>query len=148
MENNSTYSANHASIVTLSNDIEGRVESNLIGHHLHAQSSLLHLSILVVLQSTMGYAKQIEILPHGESGLLDELLDIEVSNNSASVFDGELFHSAIITRVEVAGDLAHNRLSFQSFGLSSQVLQVNQWMGNPTMPWMFFTFIVILEPTK
>ena len=148
MKSKSTYSANHASIVALSNDIERRVESNLIGHNLHTQSSLLHLSILVVLQGTTNYLKEIEILPHGKSSLLEKLLDIKIGNNSASVLNGKLLHSAIIAGIEITGNLAHNGLSFQSLSLSGQVLKVSQSTENPTIPWMFFTFIVILEPTK
>lgn len=64
-------------------------------------------------------------LPHGESGLLDELLDVKISNNSSGVLDGELLHGAVVAGVEVAGNLADDGLSLDSLSLSSHVLRMS-----------------------
>ena len=121
------YSVDKTSIVLLGDGIHGGIEGNGVSHDLHTHSSLYHTSFVVILQSANGERRE-EAVPKSESGVLNKLGDIGVSNNSTSTFNGKLLDIAIVARNEVSRDLADDRLTSSSLSFSGNILETSKIM--------------------
>ena len=68
--------------------------------------------------------QRVQILPHSECSILQHLLDVEITNDQTSVFNGKILNSQMVARNKISGKLAHHRLVFNRFGLRGQILHV------------------------
>lgn len=108
-------------VVLVARDIVGSVEGNAVGQHLGANGHLLHSELVVVLQGST-HNKENAPLPDSEGRVLDESLEVHITDNGASGVDGDLLHSAVAARSEVAGNLGQHGLAARGLGFRSDVL--------------------------
>ena len=108
-------------VVLVARDIVSSVEGNAVGQHLRANGHLLHSELVVVLQGSTHNERSVP-LPDSEGRVLDESLEVHITDNGAGGVDGDLLHSAVVARSEVSGNLGQHGLSARGLGFRSDVL--------------------------
>lgn len=104
----STYRIHSASVVLLRGDIERRVHSDFIRHHLHSDGRLLHSRFVVVLERATHQLRS-QRLPQGDGGVLRQICDVHVTDHRSLGVNRELLHRAVFAGNEIAGNLVHDR---------------------------------------